>query len=426
MRNSHHPSRRHRRYLCSSLFLLTFLSICGAYAKAPERLTLESAAQLTLSRHPQLQVFQWRSQALAGQRLTASQSPSYEMGLEAENVSGTGEYSGIDAAELTLALSSFIELGDKRLARTTVVDTSFAYVEAQKKATALDLLSEVTQTFITTLSLQEKQLLAENVIALAQATYQQVNQRVRQGAASQADALRAKAALANARLNAAELASRYNSSKVILASYWGEYQPTFASLSGDLFAFNAVEPFETLYQRLETTPAIEVYANEQRVREAQWQLARSQSSSDIRWQIGVKHFEVSGNNALTLGFSMPLFAEQRNSGNVQAANSAINEVSAQKDAALLALRVRLFKAYSSRQQQFEAVAHLRDEIIPILSESLIHTEKAYEKGAYRYADWVSAQQELLDARLALIEAATSVLLNQALIEQLTAQALQQR
>ncbi|SUI65120.1 TolC family protein [Shewanella morhuae] len=86
----------------------------------------------------------------------------------------------------------------------------------------------------------------------------------------------------------------------------------------------------------------------------------------------------------------------------------------------------MFKAYSTRQQQFEAVAHLREEIIPILSESLIHTQKAYEKGAYRYADWVSAQQELLDARLALIEAATSVLLNQALIEQLTAQALQQR
>ncbi|UJF21819.1 TolC family protein [Shewanella sp. OMA3-2] len=425
MLNNIHRLRRYKCYLCSALLLLSFASIGGVNAKVSEPLTLEKAAQLTLSRHPQLQVFQWRNQALAGQRLSVDQSPSYDIGFEAENVLGTGEYSGVDAVELTLALSSFIELGDKRLARTTVVDTSFAHVEAQKKAAGLDLLGEVTQTFITTLSLQEKQQLAESAIALAQATYQQVNQRVRQGSASQADGLRAKAALANARLNAAELASRYNSSKVILASYWGSYQPDFLSLSGDLFAFKSVESFEALYQRIETTPAIEVYANEQRVREAEWQLARSQSSSDIRWQIGVKHFEVSGDNALTLGFSMPLFAGQRNSGNVQAANSAINQVSAQKDAALLALRVRLFKAYSSRQQQFEAVTHLREEIIPILSESLTHTQKAYQKGAYRYADWVSAQQELLNARLALIEAATSVLLNQALIEQLTAQALEQ-
>jgi cobalt-zinc-cadmium efflux system outer membrane protein len=38
-------------------------------------------------------------------------------------------------------------------------------------------------------------------------------------------------------------------------------------------------------------------------------------------------------------------------------------------------------------------------------------------------EWTAAQRELLSARQALVDAATTALLNQALIEQLTAQPL---
>lgn len=399
-------------------------NVCAQPDQTP--LTLDNAVQLALKHHPQLEVFEWRRRALEGQRFTADQAPAYEIGVEAENVIGSGDFSDVDAAQVTLALSSVIELGGKRQARTAVVDSRFAFLEAEKKAMALDLLGEVTQTFIATLSLQEKLKLAAHARTLAQTTYQQVLSRARQGAIPEAEVLRAKAALASARLNEDELASRYESNKVMLASYWGEHHPTFSALSGDLFAFKRVEPFETLYQRVAATPAIELYASKERVRDAELQLARNQSDSNIRWQVGVKRFQASGDHAFTVGVSMPLFAERRNRGDRQTAMAAKHQVSTQKETALLALRGRLFKAYTARQQQYKAVNHLRDDILPPLSEALTRTREAYEKGRYRYVDWVSAQEELLSARIALIEAATSVLLNQTLIEQLTAQPLENR
>ena len=409
-------------FLRSCLMTLSFLLITNANAQTHTQfLSLDTAAKMTLQRHPQLHVFKWRQQALDGQRLSADQAAAYELAVEAENILGTGDYSGLSAIEMTLALSSLIELGDKRSARTNVVDTSYAYVEAQRKAVSLDLLGEMTQVFITTLALQQKHQLAQDATDLAHTTYQQIQKRVNLGAAAKVDVLLGKANMLSAQLITDELSARLNSQKMLLASYMGQQQPSFEQVSGNLFAFNSVESFDTLYQRVEASPAIEMYASQERIREADWQLAKSQSTADIRWQVGVKHTQSNGDNALMVGFSMPLFASERNRGNVQTAIAAKNEVSVEKAASLVALRTRLFQAYSSREQQVNAVESLKQNIIPLLTESLTYIQQSYQKGRYDYADLVLAQQALLDARLSLIDAATSVLLNQAMIEQLTAQ-----
>lgn len=398
--------------------------MAAANAQSDTSLTLQIAVRKTLTQHPQLRVFDWRTKALEGKRQAADLAPAYELGIEAENVLGTGDFAVVDSAEITLAVSSVIELGDKRQARTAYVDSHFAYLDAEKKVAALDLIGEVTQSFITAMSLQEKLDLAKEATALAQSTFDQVQIQATRGVTPEAEALRAKAALARARLKQANIAARYESSKMLLASYWGAKTLSFNALKGDLYTFSDVPAFEVLLQRVNATPAITLYASEQRVRDAEMKLAVSQSKSDVRWQVGIKRFEATEDNAFTLGVSVPLFADKRNQGNVQSALATKNQVKDEKRAALLTLRARLFSAYTTRQQQYQAYKQLKQDVIPLLKESLILTQQAYEKGAYGYVDWVIAQQELLNGRMALVDAATSVLLNQALIEQLTAQPLE--
>lgn len=407
-----------------SLFLINCALMAAANAQSDTSLTLQIAVRKTLTQHPQLRVFDWRTKALEGKRQAADLAPAYELGIEAENVLGTGDFAVVDSAEITLAVSSVIELGDKRQARTAYVDSHFAYLDAEKKVAALDLIGEVTQSFITAMSLQEKLDLAKEATALAQSTFDQVQIQATRGVTPEAEALRAKAALARARLKQANIAARYESSKMLLASYWGAKTLSFNALKGDLYTFSDVPAFEVLLQRVNATPAITLYASEQRVRDAEMKLAVSQSKSDVRWQVGIKRFEATEDNAFTLGVSVPLFADKRNQGNVQSALATKNQVKDEKRAALLTLRARLFSAYTTRQQQYQAYKQLKQDVIPLLKESLILTQQAYEKGAYGYVDWVIAQQELLNGRMALVDAATSVLLNQALIEQLTAQPLE--
>ena len=415
------------RQFFNTLLCLLVLTLAGTVAYAEQvPLTLANALSRTVAQNPTLQVFDFRLQGLEGRRFSADQNPALEAGLEVENVLGSGNRQGSDAAEYTLSLSSVLELGGKREARVSVVDSRYALVEAERQAETLDVLGQVAQRFVATLALQEKLELAADAVALTEATHEIVTRRADRGAAPQAEVMRARAALTRSRIEQSRVLSEYESRKIALASLWGDTRPDFQSLEGDLFQFGSSDSFEILYQRVSESPAIQIYASERRVREAEVQLARSQSESDIRWQVGVRQFEETDDSALVGGFSVPLFSGRRNRGEVQAALAARDEVRYRREDTLLRLHSRLFEAYRQRQQNIEAVEQIRGQVLPDLSDALSQTREAYEKGRYSYVEWTAAQRELLSARQALVDTATTALLNQALIEQLTAQPLADR
>ena len=129
-----HGDRRRFRcslhYLCAALLLSGYVSTVSAQ----ESLTLTEATRRTLTHYPELQVFQWRFQALEAMRDTAQLTLAYELGFEAENIGGSGNFSGTDNMELTLSLSSVIELGGKRESRVAVADSRYALAQAEREA----------------------------------------------------------------------------------------------------------------------------------------------------------------------------------------------------------------------------------------------------------------------------------------------------
>ena len=120
---------------------------------------------------------------------------------------------------------------------------------------------------------------------------------------------------------------------------------------------------------------------------------------------------------------MPLFNESRNSGTVKSALAERNALEYRRSDRLLALHSRLYSAYSQREQFIAAHQQLKQSVIPDLEKALTITRQAYDRGRLKYQDWITAQQELLKAKQQMIETATVALLNQAVIEQLTAQPL---
>lgn len=408
----------------SPLFCLLALTLNIPAAYPGEAsLTLPEALSSTLAQNPRLQVFDLRLQGLEGGRLTADQNPALEAGLEVENALGSGDLQGFDGAEYTLALSSVLELGGQRQARVGLIDARYGLVETERRAATLDLLGQVTQGFITALALQEKLALAAGAVSLAETTHQIVAGRADRGAAPQSEVLRASAALTRSRIEQARLQAELESRKMALVSLWGETTPNFQTLEGDLFQFGSADSFEALYQRVSDSPAIQAYASEARLRDAEVQLARSRSAGDIRWQLGLRRLEETDDTALTAAISMPLFSGRRNRGEVRAALAARNEVQYRREDSLLRLRARLFDAWHQRQQAVAAVEQIGDGMLPELTEALAQIRSAYERGRYSYVEWISAQRELLSARQTLVDAAATALLNQALIEQLTAQPL---
>lgn len=420
------------RYLIPSpvfyiLLCLVALASNGSAVHAAESpLTLSDALSRAMTHNPQLQVFDLRAEGLQGRRIAADQNPAVEAGLEIENLLGSGERRNLDSAEYTLSLSSTLELGDRRQARVSAIDSRFGLLEAERRSKTLDLLGRVTQRFITTLALQHKLQLAADTVSLSRSVLETVNELADRAATPQADVLRARAALSQSQIEHARLSTQLEIHKMALTSLWGDTTIDFTQLQGSLFAFGDSDSFEALYQRISEHPAIQAYASEQRLRNAELQLARSQSAGDINWQVGVRRFEDSNEAAFTAGVSVPLFPAQRNRGAIQTALAARDEIEFRREDTSLRLHSRLFEAYQLRQQSVAAVDQIRSQLLPTLDDALVQTREAYETGRYSYVELMVAQQELLASQQALIDAATTALLNQALIEQLTAQPLAER
>ncbi|MFA7553247.1 MAG: TolC family protein [Spongiibacteraceae bacterium] len=420
------PCRRGRQHSpAMALLLITALSslfISLATAQGiTQNLTLNQAISKTLEQNPQLHQFALKKTGLLGLRDDSDTSPALNLGLEVDNIAGSGTYSGTDAAETTLALSSVLELGAKRSTRLSVADARLSMLEYQRQAFTLNILGELTALFIETLQLQALIELAQEAQALADSTLSIVKNRSQQGATSDAEVKRAAATQALAQLQLSALQRQHQRALFKLANFWGESMPRHYRLSGNLYRFSEQPSYPELYERAMQSPAIAVFASEARLKTAEVDLARTQSSVDLNWQIGIRRFEQSGDSALVAGVSIPLFSGRRNSGAIKSALADRDQVELNRQAALLRLNTQLFTAYSQRQQHINAVTVFQTRIIPNLASALSATQRAYEAGRYSYQDWIAAQQALLQAKKSLIESAAAASLNQATIEQLIAE-----
>lgn len=411
------------RSLQGLILLLSLLSTTVFGQSQVVRLSLDDAVLNALQHNPRLQVFDVRMRGLQGLEQTATLRPAFELELEIENFSGNGELQGLDAAEQTVALSSILELGGKRSARMAQANARTRLAAAEREVEALKLLGEVTENFVAALAAQQRRDLAEDALLLARTTLQTVEQRAQAGAAPDAEVLRAKAALGQSKIAVTRLQHALETRKTKLATLWGATVVDFDELRGDLFQFPPADDFESLFARVKASPALDVFASETHLKDAELRLARARTAVDIGWSIGVRRVEETGDRGLVAGVSVPLFSGRRGRGEILAAEAEREQTELRREAALLDLHAQLFEAYQKRQQNVEAATALQNEIIPILDRALRETREAYERGRYSYLDLIAAQQELLDARQSVIDAAAAALAYGALIEMLTAEPL---
>src|SRR5690606_4682629 len=358
-------------------FLFCSLTITANAAYADATLTLNEALSRTLAHNPQLYQYRFTKEALNAQRQIRALRPAPALELEVENVAGSGSNEGFDSAETTLALSSVIELGGKRQARISYADARINQAEWEQQAATLDVLSELTAIYIESLATQANIRLAEESLGLSQSLLKTVRARSAQGAAPEAEVMRAQASGARAEIRLAALEEQFERQKVQLARFWGDTTPAFRGLEGSLFEFEENQGFEQLYARVKISPALQVFASEARIRDAEVTLARAGGRSDLTWRAGIKRFEETGDSAFTAGLSIPLFSNKRSSGEVTAALANRNAVDYAQQDLLLRLHAQLFDAYSLRKQSIEAANKTQNVVIPALEKALKLTRQAY-------------------------------------------------
>lgn len=377
-------------------------------------LTLDDAFARVARSHPDLRLFGSRGDILAAERDRAALRPPLMAGASVENAFGSGAASGLDRAELTLTLASVLERGGKLDARRTLAQSRIDALAVERESRRLDLLAEVARRYLAIVAAQRQRDIAQSDIAQRQRTVAGARQRLQAGASPESVVLTAQAALARAELDRARAEQRLLAANQHLAALWGERDPSFDAATGDPLVLPKIPAFADLAAQLERTPELAQFADERRIREARLQLARSASSADLDWQVGMRRLQETDDVALVGSLSLPLGARQRAQPEIRIAEAELTSLEIEREAKGLSLYSTLVEAHGRYRTAEMEVARLGDDILPKLGKAESAAERAYRAGAISYLEWAQLQSERTNARKQQLEAALDA--QRALIE----------
>ncbi len=398
---------------------------CSAFsvAAAESTLSLGEAVRATLQHNPQLAGYTFKANALAGEKQTASLRPELQVNTDLENVAGSGAFSGTKVSELTISLSSAIELGGQRDARIDLVTARQQQLASSQRVLTLDVVTAVTQQFIRLLVAQDELVLQQESHQLLQQTLTSLTRQVQAGGTAETELLRGNAALTRASLALQQARQRVNTERIRLSAFWADTSPDFTAVKGDLYGVPSAVTLPTLLEKLSNNPDLAFLSAEIDVRSAQLRQAQSERRAILEWNAGVRRLQESEDSALVVGLSMPLGTSGRARGAIATATASQQQAEWEKDAARIQLEAVLITAYETHQQAVDEVEALRDQVIPSLKKAMSSTAKAFDQGRYSYLELNLAQSQLLDAQQALVEAAARMQETRIELERLIGSAL---
>ena len=366
-------------------------------------LTLGRVLSLTLMHNPELKVFSLETRAAQARQLQISLWPNPEIEVEMENTGGTGELSDFDAAETTIRLSQLIELGDKSYKRKKAAsfDKELADLDYQNKR--LEIFCEATKAFIWVLKAQEKLQLSNELLKLAEESFETVKKIVDAGKDSPVEKTRASVTFSTIKIMHSEAQRNLEYSRKQLASFWAQDKPLFKQAAGDLESIEQLPVLEDLAEQLKLTPQYVRWEAEIKKSQAQLNLEKSKAVGDITIGAGVQRFNETDDNAFVFGVSIPLPISDRNQGAKLEAVYNLAKSKEQQKAAWLQLQSEFNETYQEFANSYNVAMSLKNEVLPAAIEMFNASTTAYQEGKVDYLNLLDAQRTLFDVKDQYIE-----------------------
>jgi len=367
-------------------------------------LTFSDALSKALLENPQLQSYGWQVRVKEAERIQASLLPNPQLNAEMENFGGTGPFEGYDAREIKIKLGQKILLGADRLKRKRLAGATKELAGWNYEAQRLDVLTGVTKAYISALEAQRQWQQQKELVGVAENLYNSVSAQVKAGKVSKLAQTKAQVELSRARIDLENARSRLQSARSTLASYWGNKQPQFQRLEGQLSMPSAVPEYASVRQYIQRNPDVARWAAELQQRESALDLAKAKGIPDITLSGGYKRAEDLGASAAIVGVSIPLPFFDRNQGNVRAARYNLNRLETQREGAIS----QTYKALQTAYNQLEAAAHevnqLQEQVLPGAKTAFEAAQTGYRQGKFDYLEVLDAQRTLFSTETRYIQA----------------------
>ncbi|MGB3435023.1 TolC family protein [Achromobacter sp.] len=364
-------------------------------------LTLERALAAALERNPGFAAAKNEAAATEGLLTQAGVLPNPSVDVSVDDTKSA-------TRTTTAMLNMPLETGGKRAARVKAAGLSRDLARQDVAGTRAGLRAAVIAAFFDVAVAQESVRVTRGTVDIASGALRLAERRVAAGKAPPLEGSKAQVALANARIEARGAEAALQGARRKLGLLWGEAEPGFASVGGDLQALPERAPIDELRAGLAATPRMRGGKLAVDLGQAQLEVEKSKRYPDITLSAGVARDNEAGRNKAQLGVSIPLPIFDRNQGNVYAATMQAYKAQDQYRELESGLMGELLQAVTRFDLAVGSAREYRTAVLPGATQAYDAARKGFEAGKFGFLEVLDAQRTLSDGNIAYLTVLASV------------------
>jgi len=381
-------------------------------------INLDTAIARTLLDNPSLKAEGFQANIQEARILQAGIKPRPQLDVQLEDFVGTNRYDLFGSSQATVSITWVLNHGLTGR-QVDAARSRLSVIESERLIQRLDAAAETAHRFMLCLALQAQLANAADGVALGEAVVTAIEQRVTAATSTQAELLRARADLRQLELIYKDFEHELLGAYYRLAAQWGEMEPDFSTVEGDMFAVPDLESFANLQSSLQENPELTRFFSEQRMNEAQLTLERARNRPNWNVSAGVRRLQATQDLAFVAGVTIPLGNPNINRGRVEEMRARIAQTDSELAAEQVRLQTELFVLYQELVHFVEVTQAISNDIAPLYEQALEETQRAYDTGLFSYLELNAAQRSVMSSRYDLIDAALGIYQNLIEIERLT-------
>lgn len=367
------------------LIIVIFMICLAQQALSARTLTFKEALNVAYRNNPELQAEIDKAHAMRGYFIQSGLYPNPQVTLTAENFGGSGSYSSYEAAQTTASITQPIPLGNRLYYQQRATYGDYLASLAQIQVYRATLYINVGTAYVDALYSGQWQEVTKKLTRVNEDIVAAIDRRVTAGAGAELDLRLAQVRLGDARIQQQKAERDTLTQRAKLSRLLGDGLREDRRLVDKGLPDVALK-WSELIKKLPQSPQLQQVQIQLQAKRATITAVKKAVWPDLNVQLGERHFEDDGSNAVVASVNAEIPVYNRNQGKILTAEAQYTQTAHMYQGTRLDVRQNVYTVFLQAQQsQYEAEL-VTNSLLPLARKSIKLAQDGYKMGRYTYLE----------------------------------------
>ena len=246
---------------------------------------------------------------------------------------------------------------------------------------------------------QNKILLADSSVLLAENIVKSIEFRMNRGAALHSEFLLAQLELQRLELDYQKVQQELRSSQIELAALWNSKKTDITvSSANEPNLQSALDRLQKITSQLDSTRYVQQLSYDIKKVRAEKQLVSKEAKPNVTFSGGFKRIKVNNSNSFLFGISVPLPLFNKNQGDRASLQASIRSKEYEQEKTRIETKAYINSSISQLTELINQHMTLDTLLLPTAENAYNTIQKTYSLGRIPYTSFLEAERSLIDLR----------------------------